>query len=77
MLIFSREFLIAALERAVKTAAQTVVAFIVAAQVEDAFSVDWASALGVAALGFVLSALTSLASAGVGPDDTPSLTQDR
>ncbi|MGE0359007.1 MAG: holin, partial [Burkholderiales bacterium] len=38
----------------------------------DAFALDWRLGLGAAAGGAILSLLTSLVSAGVGPSGTPS-----
>lgn len=77
MLIFTYAFLIALLERALKTAGQAALGFLIGAQVTDAFAVDWRGVLGAAALGFVLSAITSVASAGIGPSESPSVTEDR
>ena len=69
--MFSKPFLTAALERALKTAAQSALLVIGAEQV-DALTVDWLGVLGFAAGGAVLSVLSSLASAGVG-NPGPSL----
>jgi hypothetical protein len=61
-----------AVERAVKTAAQTALAFFVVGTT-DLLSVDWlvvGSGVGVAV---IASLLTSLASEPFGPKDSPSL----
>ncbi len=81
MRIFSREFTLAAVERAVKTAAQAAVLAILgtgameAAQT-DAFSVNWLAVLGFALGGFVLSYLTSLSSSNFGEYFGPSLVDE-
>lgn len=59
-------------ERAVKTAAQTAVAFFVVGETGVA-DVDWATVGSVAFVAAVASVLTSLASAPFGPADSPSL----
>jgi hypothetical protein len=61
------------LERAIKTAAQTAVIAIGAASGFDLFAADFATIGGAAASGFVLSVLTSLASAPFGTNGSPSL----
>lgn len=62
-MIFTSAFLRGAGERAVKTFAQSLVAVITAAEVIGILDVDWAGALGAAALAAVLSLLTSIGSA--------------
>ena len=62
-MIFTRAFLKGAGERAVKTAAQTLVAVLTAGEVIGILDVDWAGALGAAALAAVLSVLTSVGNA--------------
>lgn len=52
------------LDRAVKTAAQAALLTIGADQV-DAFHADWRTVLGMAAGGFVLSALTTIGQRGI------------
>lgn len=52
------------LDRAVKTAAQSAVLVIGADQV-NAFDADWRTVLGMAAGGFALSALTTVAQRGI------------
>lgn len=65
-------FWVDAFERAVKTAAQVLVAFL-GADVVDVFAVDYKRAFGIAAAAFVVSLLTSVASSGVGTKGTASL----
>jgi cell division inhibitor SulA len=78
MLIFSRAFLLAALERAIKTAAQAVlVVWLVPGELTNALTFDWQLAAGVGAAGFLVSVLTSVASAGVGPSESPSVIEER
>jgi len=81
LFILTREFTISALERAVKTAAQAAVLAILGtgtmeAVQADAFSVNWVAVAGFALGGFVLSYLTSIASANVGKWPGPSLTDE-
>lgn len=78
--MFTREFWKRALERAVKTAAQSVVlalgvglAATGAAPQVNAWLVQWSTVAGFAVGGFVLSVATSLASVKVGPADDPSV----
>ena len=63
----NKPYLLAVLERAVKTAAQSALLVLGADQI-DALAVSWADVAGFAAGGFVLSVLTSLATAGFGGD---------
>jgi len=83
MLIFTRAFTLAALERALKTAAQVAILAIIgtgAAAAADAqinaFTVDWLAVLGFAVGGFVLSYLTSISSARLGKWEGPSLVDE-
>lgn len=70
----STEFWVGALERAAKTAAQSVISvWAVGDGVLNAFAIDWKLGLGVAGGGFVLSLVSSIASAGIGPSGSPSL----
>lgn len=72
--MFTRSFWLQTAERAVKTAAQAVlVVWGVGDRVLNVLTLDWRLGLGVAAGGALLSVLTSLVSAGVGPSDTPSV----
>lgn len=61
----TREFWLAAFERAVKTFAQTAVA-LVGVELVSVVDLDWAQVAGVSATAAVLSLLTSVGSAGVG-----------
>ena len=61
-----------ATERAVKTAAQTMVALIGTSAV-SIIDVDWGQVAGVSATAAALSILTSVASSGVGDPDSPAL----
>jgi Putative lactococcus lactis phage r1t holin len=73
----SRNFWVAAIERAVKTVAQTAVAAIVASNVSSVFDVDTGAVVGVSALAGILSILTSIGSTPAGPVNSPSVTQSR
>lgn len=73
MSIFSQPFLIASLERAAKSAAQAVVIYLGANEVSNAIEFDWSNLGGIALAGFILSVLTSVVSAPIGPDG-PSVT---
>lgn len=71
--MFTWHFLREALERAIKSAAQAPLTIWVVGDVAlNAFEMDWNLGLGVAAGGFVLSLLTSIASIPVGASDSPS-----
>jgi hypothetical protein len=72
----SKQLLRMIAERAIKTAAQSLLLFVGAAQGLDLFTLDWQRALGAAAAGAVLSILTSVASLGIGPSNTPSLVDE-
>lgn len=76
MNIFTRAFILAATERAAKTAAQVVVATYFASQVGSVIDIGWAGIGSLAAYGFVASLLTSIASAPVSADG-PSLVGER
>lgn len=61
-------------ERALKTFAQALVGMFAADKVLNILEVDWGKAVAVAATALVLSILTSIISAPVGPDKaSPSL----
>ena len=70
--MFSTFFLVSALERAVKTGAQSALLAAGAGQFV-ALSADWPMVGSFALGGFIISALTSLASGAVGDPDSPSL----
>ena len=72
----SRAFWSGAAERAVKTAAQTLLALLGAGAL-DVLHVPWTGGLSVAAGAAVLSLLTSIVSAPASPTGSPSLVQDR
>ncbi len=71
--MFTRVFWRDTAERAVKTAAQTAVAYVSAAGALDVLAVDWASGLSLAGGAAVLSVLTSLGSLPIGRNGTASL----
>lgn len=71
----TRDFLLDAAERAVKTFAQALLAVLTVQGVSDLLSVDWGRALSVAALATVISALTSLVSLKLGNSGTASATE--
>ena len=73
--MFTKAFWLAALERAVKTAAQSALLVLGAEQI-NALNADWADVAGFALGGAVLSVLTSVASNSVGGHDGPSLTTE-
>jgi len=70
--MFTKAFWAACAERAVKTFAQSAVAFLAGAAT-GLFNADWVSAVSVAGMATVLSFLTSLASDGL-TGNGPSLT---
>lgn len=75
--MWTRTFWLAASERAIKTLAQTMLAlWLVGDQLLNVFEVEWTSSLGVGLGALLVSFLTSLLSAGVGPDATPSLVDE-
>jgi hypothetical protein len=75
MSIFSRAFLAAALERLVKTFAQTLAALLVA-DGTDLLETLWGSRLSIAAMAALISLLTSVASNQLGPASGPSLANE-
>jgi hypothetical protein len=60
-------------ERAVKSAAQGALLYFTGDQVFNAWTANWAAAGGIALGAAILSALSSLVSAGVGDASSPSL----
>ena len=78
--MWTRAFWVGALERAIRTAAQTGLAVFIGDQVipPSAFTVDWASGSGVvamAALGSVLMSLAAGAGAGTAGQGTTAFSQ--
>lgn len=71
--MLTKEFWSRALERAIKSAAQSAIIVFGASEVTNAFTFDWQAAAGAALAGFTLSVLTSLASTRVGDSDDPSV----
>lgn len=67
----TRQFWLDTLERAIKTLAQTLLAWLVVDQ--TIWELDWQQGIGVAATATVASILGSIASAGVAQPDTASL----
>ena len=70
--IFTNDFWLQATERAIKTFAQTAVALI-GAGLFNLLTTDWVQLIGVSGGAALLSILTSVASAKVHDDDSPSL----
>ncbi len=70
---YGRNFWRQATERAIKTAAQAVAGMALLDQPFDIMQADLERGLGIAAGGFLLSYVTSIATAPVGPTDTPSV----
>jgi len=68
--VFSKKFVVAALERAVKTFAQAAVAFL-AAGATGLIDVDWVQLASVSGLAALVSVLTSVGSGAV--TGTPSV----
>ena len=74
MTYFSRLFWLETIERAIKSAAQTVVlAWGLGDQIANLFALNLEIALGAAGGGALLSVLTSIASAPIGRRRSPSL----
>ena len=71
--MFTRAFWSAALERAIKTAAQSAV-LVIGADQFNALAVSWPEVGGFALGGFALSILTSVGSDAVSSQHGPSLT---
>lgn len=70
---FSRAFWYDALERAIKTGAQVLVALIGTGSL-GILQVDWLNTLSVTALAVIVSVLTSIASAGTADTVSPAST---
>lgn len=72
--MFTKQFLIDASERAIKTLAQTFLALVAGAEVFNAFTADWSQIVGVSVGAAILSYATSIVSKNIGSDkDSPSL----
>ncbi|MPZ14295.1 MAG: hypothetical protein GEU73_07700 [Chloroflexi bacterium] len=71
MTLFTKRFLLDALERSIKTAAQAAVA-VIGGDLINAFDLAYLDMAGIALGAALVSVLTSIASAQVG-DDSPSL----
>ncbi len=71
-MLFTKRFWYDALERAIKTFAQSAVLAIGASQL-NVFALDWKNLAGFALGGAILSILTSMAGVGVGEKGTASL----
>lgn len=67
----SKQFWLDLAERALKTFAQTLVAVLTVGV--PIWEIDWAEGTGIAATAAVISALTSIGSAGKGDPETASL----
>lgn len=66
-----------ALERAIKTVAQTMLSLWLVGDVAfNIFTVNWQSALGVGLGAAIASLIMSIASLGIGPADSPSLVRE-
>jgi hypothetical protein len=70
----TRDFLLDAAERALKTFVQSLLAVLTVQGVSSLLDVDWLQALSVAGLATVISVLTSLLSVKLGGNGTASAT---
>ena len=68
----TKTFVLQLVERAIKTAAQAALALFTASSF-NWMHFDWQAGLGTVATATICSILTSLASIGLGPSDTPSV----
>lgn len=71
--MWSKIFWMQVLERAIKSFAQSAMLAIGASKGFNLFTLEWHSLIGFALGGMLLSVLTSIASANVGPRANPSL----
>jgi len=71
--MFSKPFALATAERAVKTFAQGLLAFLVASGVTNIVDVDFGQAAGVSGLAALVSILTSFLSGAITSQPGPSL----
>jgi len=74
--VWTREFWQGTAERAAKSAAQTLLLMWLSDVPLDLLQIDATRALGISAGAAVLSVLTSIASAPLGPKGSPSLVDD-
>lgn len=73
--MFTKEFIVTALERAVRTVAQVLLSMIVVGET-GFLDVDWIQALSVAGLAGVASILMSVVATGIGDHGTASLVRE-
>ena len=73
--LFTKTFWMETIERAIKTSAQFVIGAGILGEGVDLFTVDLAMLGGFALTGAVLSALTSLASIGIGSKGSASVVE--
>ena len=74
--MFTKQFLLDLLERAIKTFAQSLAACITTVTATETLGlsdVNWVAALSIAGLATLYSVLTSIASTGVNSEDSASL----
>lgn len=74
--MWTREFWQGVLERALKSLAQCLIGLWLGDTAFDLIQVDWRHALGLAAGAALLSVLTSIVSAPIGVQGSPSLVDD-
>lgn len=75
--MFSRAFWLSTFERALKTFCQTLLGLLSTGTTVGLLGVNWASALELAGVTTLLSILTSLASAPLGPSASASVVHGR
>ncbi len=74
--MWNRVWMAAAAERALKTAAQSMLALFLGDAALNVVNVNWGSAVAVSATAALVSLLTSIVSTPVGPSNSPSLVSD-
>ena len=72
--MYDKRFWIATSERAAKTLAQALIAMFVGGM--TILTIDWQQALAISVTAAIVSVLTSLISAPLGPNPGPSLTDE-
>jgi hypothetical protein len=77
MIVFTKAFWKGALERMIKTAAQTLLTLITADQTNLVNSIPFRAYAFAVGIAVVLSLLTSILSTGASPVGSPSLVEDR